>query len=87
MASNCLLEKAVQNALGFSPFRFCEDGGKRCADGLPPLDFHLCDKDIHIEVKQFHSDRISRQCASAPNVIVLQGAKSVEWFCKENESK
>jgi hypothetical protein len=47
-------------------------------EGPNTLDFHLPDHNLYIEVKQFHSDRIARQMALQPNVIVAQGALAVE---------
>ena len=44
------------------------------------LDFYLPYRDIYIEVKQFHSDRISKQTAKVDNIIVLQGVKACELF-------
>lgn len=44
------------------------------------MDFHLTDYGIHIEVKQFHSPRISDQMARAPNVIAVQGRAAVEFL-------
>jgi hypothetical protein len=41
------------------------------------LDFYLPDLDLHIEVKQFHSDRVGKQMARADNVIVAQGRRAV----------
>lgn len=46
------------------------------------LDFFLPDFDVFIEVKKYHSDRSSSQLASEENVILLQGAKSISFFCK-----
>ena len=37
------------------------------------LDFYLPDFDVHIEVKQFHTPRISEQMSRASNVIAIQG--------------
>lgn len=48
----------------------------------PVLDFHLPEHDIHIEIKQFYSDRIIKQLQSKQNVIVLQGRKAVDFFNK-----
>jgi hypothetical protein len=45
------------------------------------LDFYLPVYDVHVEIKQFHSDRISEQTSRAPNVIVLQGSNAVALFC------
>lgn len=44
------------------------------------LDFYLPAFDLHIEVKQMHSERISAQMARAPNVIAVQGWGSVFWL-------
>jgi NMD protein affecting ribosome stability and mRNA decay len=44
------------------------------------LDFYIPEKDVYIEVKQFHSDRIVKQMASKENVIVLQGRKAIQFF-------
>lgn len=44
------------------------------------LDFYLINKGIYIEVKQFHSDRISEQMSRAPNVIVAQGRPAVQML-------
>lgn len=48
--------------------------------GGATLDFWVPTKGVHIEVKQFHSERIGKQMAQAPNVIVAQGAEAVEWL-------
>lgn len=45
------------------------------------LDFNLTNSNIHIEIKQYHSDRIAKQMGQFNNVIALQGAKSVQFFC------
>jgi hypothetical protein len=44
------------------------------------LDFFLPLFDVYIEIKQYHSERISRQMASQNNVIALQGTKAVNFF-------
>ena len=44
------------------------------------LDFYLPDYKLHIEVKQFHSDRIAEQMSRAENVIAIQGREAAEWF-------
>ena len=41
------------------------------------LDFFLPVQNIHIEVKQFHSDRIAEQMSRADNVIAVQGRAAV----------
>lgn len=45
------------------------------------LDFYIPSKDVYIEVKQMHSNRISEQMSRAPNVIAVQGVKSVWMLC------
>ncbi len=45
------------------------------------LDFYLPTRDLHIEVKRFHSARVAEQVARATNVIVLQGLAAVDLFC------
>lgn len=44
------------------------------------LDFYLPEYGLHIEVKQFHSDRIAEQMSRAENVIVAQGRGPVEFL-------
>jgi len=44
------------------------------------LDFLLVESGVRVEVKQFHSDRISEQMSRAENVIVIQGKKDAELF-------
>jgi hypothetical protein len=49
------------------------------------LDFYLIDLDLYIEVKQFHSDRISEQLSKVPEhktAIVLQGPNAMKDFIK-----
>lgn len=46
----------------------------------PHLDFYLPEFDVHIEVKQFHSDRIAEQMSRVDNVIVIQGLIAAEFF-------
>lgn len=46
------------------------------------LDFYLPDYDIYIEVKQFHSDRMTNQLKAYENVILIQGKKAAEAFVK-----
>lgn len=44
------------------------------------LDFYLPRWKLHIEVKQFHSDRIAEQMSRAPNVIAVQGIEAARWL-------
>ena len=72
----CPLERAVENALTAAREHFtCEPHeGQR-------LDFHLTERDVFIEVKAWHTPRISDQMASQRNVIALQGPEAVAFFC------
>jgi hypothetical protein len=45
-------------------------------------DFYLPAYDVHIEVKQFYAERVIKQIADKPNVILLQGKDAVDVFCK-----
>lgn len=69
------LEEAVARALTSAGLAFTRENPPS-----QPLDFHLSDLDLFIEVKQFHSDRIAKQLAGQPNVLVLQGPSTVAWF-------
>ena len=44
------------------------------------LDFYLPDFDVHIECKQFYTDRITDQLQRADNVIVVQGKKAAKFL-------
>ena len=69
------LEEVVAEALTAAGIRFTRE-----PHNTPPLDFYLPDFGVFVEVKQFHSDRIARQTAAAPNVVVIQGRAAVELF-------
>lgn len=45
------------------------------------LDFYIPQFDCLIEVKRFHTDRISKQLRPYTEVILLMGKRSVEEFC------
>ncbi len=51
------------------------------------LDFYLPIYDLHIEVKGGETPRIAKQLARDPNVIVVQGRKSVQFLCLLLKSK
>lgn len=70
------MEKIIERAL--------LGGGHRYERGesTGALDFHLTDRGVYIEVKQFHSDRISRQMASQKNVIAVQGEEAVRFLAE-----
>lgn len=79
------MENLIAEALISAGVRFTAEGRKLGRPQTPDditLDFHLPDLDVWIEVKQFHSDRIVRQMAQAPNVIVAQGRPAVEALAK-----
>jgi hypothetical protein len=71
------LEQAVADALTAAGIRFTTPDERRDATGL---DFRL-ETGVEIEVKRMHSERVDRQLASAPNVILLQGPLAVSLFC------
>ena len=73
------MEKMIRDALEREGFTYTEDG-KPGGDVNCGLDFHLSDYGIHIEVKQFHSDRIADQMSRGENVIAVQGRKAVEFM-------
>lgn len=50
------------------------------ADAQIGLDFYLPDFNIYIEVKRFHSPRISDQMSRAKNVIAIQGEDSIKFL-------
>lgn len=69
------MERIVEQALVDAGIRYVTDlGGGNPAN----LDFYLPDHDVHIEVKQAHSDRIAAQMARADHVIAAQGVKAVQ---------
>lgn len=75
------VEKEMQELLDFLgiPYRLGSEGGKH------QLDFD-CGK-VFIEVKQFHTPRVSEQMARAPNVIAFQGIESIRFLRRYIEAK
>jgi len=73
------LEEQVAQALDLAGIRFVTGEGGGNPTGL---DFYLPAADLHIEVKQMHSERIAGQMARAPNVIAVQGAAAVAWLAE-----
>lgn len=51
-------------------------------DGTNPshLDFCLRNRDIHVEVKTMHSERVAEQMSRVSNVIVAQGANAIAYL-------
>lgn len=68
------LEKKVAEALDEVGIEFVHESENK----EQVLDFYLPFFDVFIEIKQFHTDRISKQMSSKDNVIAIQGVKSVE---------
>ena len=72
------MEKIVRDALESAGILFVEERDQRACG----LDFYLPIVDVHIEVKQFHTDRISEQMSRVPNVIAIQGIEAARLFAK-----
>lgn len=71
------MEILIAAALKAAHIPFTHEGDRGHAG---TLDFHLPTVDLHIEVKQFHAERVGAQMAQAPNVIVAQGRTAVLWL-------
>ena len=70
------MEKIVREALTKAHVKFVEEEDLRALG----LDFYLVDQGVHIEVKQFHTERINTQIQRAHNVIVIQGIEAAQYF-------
>lgn len=71
------MERIVSDALKAAQYRFVSDFG----GGNPSnLDFRLIDSGVEIEIKRFHTSRISEQMSRAENVIAVQGEAAVRLF-------
>lgn len=70
------MELIIRAALEREGFRWSDERSKQNKG----LDFYLPDYGIHIEVKQFHTDRVSEQMSRSSNVIVAQGRDAVEFL-------
>lgn len=75
------VEREMQELLDYLgiPYRLEKEGGKH------KLDFDC--GNVFIEVKQFHTDRLSEQMARAPNVIAFQGIESIRFLRRYIEAK
>lgn len=71
------MEAIIAAALRDAKEPFVTDFGGKNPSGL---DFRLTAVGVEIEVKQFHSPRISEQMSRSPNVIAIQGRGAVEYF-------
>ena len=70
------MERLIYDALVDRNLDFQMDFGGQNPSGL---DFRLCNG-VEIEVKRFHSDRISKQMARAENVIAAQGETAIRML-------
>lgn len=73
------IEAIIAAALCKAGISYLHETDMNAEDSLG-LDFYLPEMDVYIEVKQFHSARISRQMAQAPNVIAIQGRDAAHVF-------
>lgn len=71
------MEMLIESALQYAGVKFIRDD-----ENSEHLDFYLPNVGVHIEVKQFHSDRVAEQMSRAPNVIVAQGKDAVDWLAQ-----
>jgi hypothetical protein len=70
------LEKKVAEALDEVGIDFIHESENK----EQILDFYLPLFNVFIEIKQYHTDRISKQMASKENIIAVQGSKSVDFL-------
>jgi hypothetical protein len=70
------LEPIVEQALKDAGVKYNREGKSN------RLDFYLPEFDVYVEVKEYYTPRSDKQLADHENVILLQGKKSVEAFCK-----
>ncbi|MDJ0512795.1 MAG: hypothetical protein QNJ62_05060 [Methyloceanibacter sp.] len=70
--TRCPLESQIERSLQGAGIAFTWDA---------PLDFELYEG-IGIEVKRFYSERLERQISDRPDVIVVQGKKATDFFCR-----
>lgn len=70
------VEAIVRDGLTKAGIAFVEEEDPRALR----LDFFVPAFNVHIEVKQFHTDRISEQMSRAPNVIAIQGTEAAVFF-------
>jgi hypothetical protein len=73
----CPMEAMVRRSLKDAGITFVEGDAN-----AHRLDFDLPEFGLAIEVKRYHSERISEQMSRTPNVIVLQGEAAIRFFCE-----
>ena len=72
------LEARIASALDKAGISYVRDGHPAAVR----LDFFLPEHRVHIEVKAFHSARISSQMERVPFCIAVQGKYAVEWLAQ-----
>lgn len=72
------IERIIQVALEAAMIEYVLEGEVPSAGQT--LDFWLPAFGLYIECKQYHTPRIADQMSRAPNIIVLQGRASAEFF-------
>jgi len=73
---DCPLERRIAAALDKAGIEYVRESAPQAAN----LDFYLTQQSVHIEVKAFHSERISRQMARVPYCIAVQGKEAADWL-------
>lgn len=70
------LEKALADFLVSKHISFIHESQNK----EQVLDFYLPGHGIYIEVKQYHTDRVTKQLAAQEEVILIQGKKALDFF-------
>ena len=70
------VEKIVARALDFHAIDFLHESENK----EQRLDFYLPKRDLFIECKQFHTDRIDDQVKGMTNVLIIQGMAAAKAF-------
>lgn len=76
------IERIVFDALAKSQLTFTHEGQpkKDRPHHLLPLDFHITDINIYIEVKAYSTERSFKQLSGLENVILIQGKQAALGF-------
>lgn len=72
------LEKQLADALAEANIDFVHESEK--GNQNKGIDFFLPAPKIYIEVKQYHSDRISNQMSKHEETIAIQGKAALNYF-------
>ena len=81
------LEKSLASALDDAGIEYVHESEH--GNHNNGLDFYLPKYGVYIEVKQYHSERVSEQMKRHEEVIVIQGKSAVNYFAsliKNNRS-